>query len=78
MPPEAWLVKSWPELPLRTMSDLVSMQQQFCVVRSVSIFMAYITTKDHVDIPGLGYHGNYHVDVQGLCRAGPALHNLQN
>jgi hypothetical protein len=67
MPPEA-AVKSCPELPLRTISGSVAMQQK----GSVPTFMAYIATKGHVDIPGLGYHGAYHVDVQGLCRAGPA------
>jgi hypothetical protein len=34
----------------------VAMKKQ----RSVSMSMAHITTKDHVDIPGLGHHLGIH------------------
>lgn len=43
-------MKSQPVLPLRAMSELVPMQQQ----GSVSLSSAYITIRDHGDIPGVG------------------------
>lgn len=43
-------VMSRPMLPLRAMFEFVALQQQ----ESVSMFMAHITTKDHVDVSGLG------------------------
>jgi hypothetical protein len=46
------MVKSQPVLLLRAMSGSVAMQQH----QSVSMSVAHITTKGHVDFPGLGDH----------------------
>lgn len=44
-------MKSWLMLPLRATSGSVVTQQQGLVSMSVG----HVTTKDHVDVPGLGY-----------------------
>lgn len=58
-------MKSQPVLLPKAMSVSVAMQQQ----ASVLISMARITTKDHVNFPGLGDHR----DIQELYRSGLPL-----
>jgi hypothetical protein len=52
---------------LRAMSRFVATRQQGLVS------MVHIATRKHGDIPGWAAAGE-HMDVQGLCRTGPALH----
>jgi hypothetical protein len=53
------------------MSGPVARQQPGFTLTS----MAHVTTKDQMDVPGLGCLLD-HVGIQGLCRAGPAPHGL--
>lgn len=49
-PPLGAMVRSQPELLLRAMSESVAAQWQ----RSMLMLVAYITTREHRDIPGQG------------------------
>lgn len=67
-PPEA-MVESQPVLLLKAMSGSVAMQQQ----GAVSMSVAHITTKDHMDALVWAVSWDC-IDVQGLCRTGSTPH----
>ena len=67
LPPEA-IGDSSSMLSPRAMSESVTTKWQW----SVSMTMAYITTRELEDDPGWGSHWD-RLNVQGLCRTGPVL-----
>jgi hypothetical protein len=54
------MVRSQPELLLRTMSGSVAIQLQGSVLMSI----AYVTTREHGDVPDAG-SARDHIDIQG-------------